>query len=1047
MYCRDLAFFFYLFNFYFFAISFFRCTFVEKIRMKIYTLLLSLLLLLPTDVALAQGKGKYKKIGDFIESTSYNDSLRNTSRRLQYSPVGEGFECVDGNNRYTRALYGGHSAYRLETSDRPVFVSFVDGKHCKNISFRLETRQGEIALDTLHCLSRYEAGKRVYKAYICAGKEMTITALARYDLDGAIWKIELGEARAMAKSLTVRLCDIRNPKLHRNGDMGVEKPGSLEASDDPQKQKLYAAKINGDCIYVTIVDQEISFLDIKEGEKIFNKAEEARQHVAGRLKFSTPDPYFNTLGGTLAIAADAIWNGQVWLHGAVGWRMPLSGWRAAYVGDVLGWHDRARCHFDAYAKSQVTDIENTIPHPAQDSAKNLARAEKRWGTPMYSNGYICRNPERNNQMHHYDMNLCYIDELLWHLNWTGDIDYAKTMWQTIKSHLIWEKRNFDPDDDGLYDAYCCIWASDGVYYNSGAVTYSSAYNYRANKMAAMIAEKIGEDPTPYRREAEKILKAINEKLWIADEGHWAEYQDFMGRRLLHKSPMLPTIYHAIDSEIATPEQAYRAMTYIDTAFVHIPVGGEGLADDGYAVIPTSNWMPYVWSINNVALAELSHTALAYFQAGKSEKGYRLLKSALLDAMYLGNSPGNFAQLSFYDAARGECYRDFGDPIGITARALIQGVYGIVPDAMNGRLLLRPGFPSEWNEAKIASPDIDYSFKREGRHDEYKISQKFARPLEISLRVKALTDNIKEIRVNGKLASWTTADSGDSNPDIVVSTPSEQNLKIEIAWAGNAINRKVEDFKKKTPTGRIDFDDIYTAKCKAVNIDQYLNSNVSDIFQNKYLSPRSPYTTLQLPVQGIGEWCHPELNADIDDSGLRALVNNDEFTTSIGVPFRIKKAGNNIAYTSLWDNYPDSINIPLRGRASHAYLLMAGSTNQMQSRIANGEVRIVYADGTSETLPLVNPDNWCPIEQDYFVDGKAFYTSEPRPYRLHFKTGIVSRDLGNVLNIQGVYGRYIECGAGIMLDIPLDNNKKLKQLTLSTLANDVVIGLMGITLQR
>lgn len=53
-----------------------------------------------------------------------------------------------------------------------------------------------------------------------------------------------------------------------------------------------------------------------------------------------------------------------------------------------------------------------------------------------------------------------------------------------------------------------------LYYNSGAVTHSSAYNYRANKMAAVIAEKIGEDPTPYREEAGKILRALNARLMV-----------------------------------------------------------------------------------------------------------------------------------------------------------------------------------------------------------------------------------------------------------------------------------------------------------------------------------------------------------------------------------------------------------------------------------------------------------------------------------------------------------------------------------------------------
>lgn len=165
--------------------------------------------------------------------------------------------------------------------------------------------------------------------------------------------------------------------------------------------------------------------------------------------------------------------------------------------------------------------------------------------------------------------------------------------------------------------------------------------------------------------------------------------------------------------------------------------------------------------------------------------------------------------------------------------------------------------------------------------------------------------------------------------------------------------------------------------------------------------------MQLPVQGIGEWCHPKLTADIDDAGLRALVRDEMLTTKLGVPFRTLAQGSNIAFTSLWDNYPDSLSIPLSGRASHAYLMMAGSTNHMQCRIANGIVRVYYTDGTSDVLELVNPDNWCPIEQDFYVDGQAFTVVSPRPYRIHFKTGLVSNDLGKNLGIKGVYGRSIE----------------------------------------
>ena len=105
---------------------------------------------------------------------------------------------------------------------------------------------------------------------------------------------------------------------------------------------------------------------------------------------------------------------------------------------------------------------------------------------------------------------------------------------------------------------------------------------------------------------------------------------------------------------------------------------------------------------------------------------------------------------------------------------------------------------------------------------------------------------------------------------------------------------------------------------------------------------------------------------------------------------------------------------MKGKASAAYLLMAGSTNHMQSRIDNGLVIVSYKDGTKDTLVLRNPDNWCPIEQDYYVDGKAFTTAQPRPYRVCLgrqrRAPIVSRDLGKELNIKGVYGREIPGGA-------------------------------------
>ena len=1077
------------------------------------------LLLCLLGIGSVSGAGQTKqpqKIGDFIESTSYNEHRRNATRSLQYTPDGDDFVCINGKNRFTRALYGSHTAFRLETSDRPVFAAYTK-KNPKHICFKLQTSGGTVALDsTEHCESRYTAGRRSYNLFHPSfeGGNLSIATLALPDKEGAIWQFNARNFKGSNPILLASISEIRNSKLNRNGDMGADPADSFEAPLQPQQLQSCPAQIDG-TLYILLENQELRTLTTAEGETLFKKAEAARSETASRIRIETPDPYFNTLGGTLAMAADGIWDGEVWLHGAIGWRMPL---RAAYTGDVLGWHDRARTHFNAYAASQVTEVPNTLPHPAQDSALHLARSVKKWGTPQYSNGYICRNPHRNNQMHHYDMNLCCIDELLWHFKWTGDLDYVRQMWPVITRHLAWEKLNYDPDNDGLYDAYACIWASDALYYNSGGVTHSSAYNYRANKTAAQLAEKIGEDPTPYRNEAEKILKAMNERLWLPGKGHWAEYQDFMGHKRVHESAAVWTIYHAIDSETANPFQAYQATRYIDTAIPHIPVTAHGLKENGYATIATTNWLPYSWSVNNIAFAEVMHTALSYFQAGRAEAGYKLLKSSVLDGMYLGDSPGNFGQISFYDAARGECYRDFGDPIGVASRVLIQGLFGILPDALNQQIILRPGFPDDWDKASVSTPDISYRFTRKEDTDTYHITQRFQTPLHPVLQINARKEKIRSVKVNGVPATWQSIESAHGYPLLSIQAEGTSSTTITIEWEGaslhtlavqelviasngklalqipsgasisqvydpqsvlakhtveaTAFNAQLKGepghhtFFVYTHQGEMDwwqpvniyientqkapsytdFADIRPEKCRMIDFDRQLNASVTDIYQNEYLSPRSPYTTLQLPTQGIGEWCHPLLSATIDDSGLRSLVHHDTFQTSLGIPFRLKEKGNNILFTSLWDNYPDSSTISLSGTASHAYLLMAGSTNHMQCHIANGIIRIHYADGTSQATELINPDNWCPIEQDLYVDGKAFQVPAPRPYRLHLKSGKVSRDLGKELNITGVYGREIEGGAGILLDIPLDHSKELKGLTLETLSNDVVIGIMGITLQ-
>jgi hypothetical protein len=858
-------------------------------------------------------------------------------------------------------------------------------------------------------------------------------------------------------------------------------------------------------------NKQLAYKDLSQA---FAQAEAARTALAGRVQVSTPDAYLNTLGGALAVAADAIWEAPSYLHGAVAWRIRLNGWRGPYAADPLGWHDRANQHFRSYAQSQLTSPARGPVVP--DTALHLARQLEQLGTAVFSSGYISRNPGGDFRPHHYDMNLVYVDALLRHLRWTGDLAEARELWPTIQRHLAWEKRNFDSDNDGLYDAYAAIWASDALQYSGGAVTHTSAYNYFANQQAAALAALLHEDPTPYQKEAVLIREALHKRLWLPGQGWYAEYQDALGMKALHPAAGLWTIYHALDSAVPDGFQAYQALRYVDAELPHIPVRAAGLPDAGYYLLSTTNWQPYDWSLNNVVLAENLHASLAYWQAGRREEAFLLWKSALLESMYLGASPGNFQQISFYDANRGELYRDFADPIGVAARSLVEGLFGIRPDALHDTLRVCPGLPAAWDSAALTVPDVAFRFQRQGQREVYTITPRFAKVLALKLQIPALADHVQSVTVNGQRAAWQSVAATVGRPSIEIASAPAARYVVEIEWRGAAPDRAslppvaergaplrvafdhaqvgavadpqrvVEDLKidKQLLTGRVaGLAGSRTAfvqltqgdlrwweplplrvqnpvapapttpmptKWETVSLAPYFNDQVTRIFQQKYLSPRATTATLELPTQGIGNWCYPLTQANIDDSGLRQLAGvKGEIRLPTGVPLRTPGAASapNILFVSQWDNYPHQATLPLRGQAARVVVLLAGSTSAMQSQFDNGRVTVAYDDGTTATLPLRNPDTWWPIEQDYQDDGFAFRLGAPKPYRVHLKTGLITRDFTQYTTIKGYSTRAIDGGAATVLELPLDPHKKLKSLTVQALANDVVIGLMSVTLGR
>jgi len=1174
-------------------------------------------------------------------------------RSVRYHPEGTDIVITNGALRFNRALYGTHSGFRIEAGDLPEFALYLPGM---GGNFKLGMGRDSMSawlIDAEDISSVYRAGSMLYqlKDPLLGDGILSLHLLARHEGDGLILKVTAINVEE-GSSLYWAFGGASGKKFPRSGDIGADPESSfylkpeycknnefqLEdnsfslhfgegrrieglvppeselriadafSQDTPQllfnshgsTEKVLTGKrgmLSGESLYFFLKvpggpgkesgPKQISYEEIPV---LFELAETARKEIAGRIVVRTPDPHINTLGPALGIAADAIWESPSYLHGAVAWRSRLAGWRGAYAADCLGWHDRAHEHFSSYAASQYREPSSAPAAP--DPATNLSRQIEKAGHSLFSEGYISRRPGKINPPHHYDMNLVFIDQLLWHFNWTGDLDFARQMWPVIKRHFVWEKRCFDSDADGLYNAYCCIWASDALQYSGGGVSHSSAYNYRGNLLAGRLAQLIGEDPSPFLEEAEKIRSAVNEQLWLGNKGWYAEYKDHLGLQLIHPAPGLWTIYHALDAGLADPFQAYQSLRYVDHEIPHIPMHSSGLPDGKYYSLSTSNWMPYTWSINNVALSENLHTSLAYWQGGRKEEAFRLWKSQLLESMFSGSSPGNFQQLSFYDAFRGELYRDFADPVGMVARSLVGGLFGIVPDALEHLLLVRPGYPDNWDSAHIHTPDVSFTYRKEGSLDHYLIIQDFPKEMDLLLILDAKGSRIDHLKVNGREGTWQIKEETVGKPVIRIQAPHSDTIRISIAWSGQISDSPMDtytfasgdvlhadfgparilkfydpqkvasepiikdhtfrcatrglpghrtlfvklqqedlvwwqplDFELKEPlefkhpgesqkdewtfiavnnseksrAGKLEVnghivdpevrlkgrsskkftipmawllpgsnhikfysgETVFSASLVdwsisaradlswvQVDLEEAFNDRVDQIFKNTYLSPRAKSPTLQIPIQGIGDWCSYERLPEIDDSGLRKWAgDNNRIVLDQGIPLKTpgKQETKNIIYTSRWDRYPHEVKIPLSGKARHAYFLMTGSVHHMQSRMCNGQIKLTYTDGSADTLALNHPNTWWPIEQDYYTDEYAFRIDSPRPPRIYLKKGEQQRVSYQVLKKNGTND--IDGGAATLYDLPLDPSKELKELHFETFANDVVMGLMSLSLIR
>ena len=79
--------------------------------------------------------------------------------------------------------------------------------------------------------------------------------------------------------------------------------------------------------------------------------------------------------------------------------------------------------------------------------------------------------------------------------------------------------------------------------------------------------------------------------------------------------------------------------------------------------------------------------------------------------------------------------------------LLQNFFGIQPSVNEGRCMLQPSFPDDWDSCSVHTPTLDYTFRRQGRDIVYDVIQRFERPLTIVVRQQSGVGQYVEITGN------------------------------------------------------------------------------------------------------------------------------------------------------------------------------------------------------------------------------------------------------------------------------------------------------------
>lgn len=952
-------------------------------------------------------------------------------------------------NRYNnRPIYLHNTQAFILTGDKPV-CRFAKGENLYGTFFlsyfRGRTEKPLYDFDDIKSYYRGGQMRWTLKDHAFPALSIAMEVIADASIFGAEIKVDVsdknggqlkwsygGKERRRGQVMSWSLDVMGHPELLH---WGISKTFALEKTSVMARQHTY---------YLSVTMNDQCGLTVSEGTKpAFDKSMAQLMAFKSRLRLSTPDKYLNAISDASLIAVDGNWYPPVFVHGCMQWNNYLPGWRTMFGGISYGWHDRVLEEARHYIQYQ-TKTSNLKEADADSTRLYTVQSHN---SRFYGAGRIQKDQD------FYDMQSQFFDQLVEEYRWTDSPELLKVLRPALELHLKWMEDCFDPDGDGLYESYINTWPTDAQWYNGGGTAEETSYAYRGHSAAMDMALAAGDTASArhHRMMMEKIRSGFLSRLWVKDIGCSGAYREQGGLQRVHTNPWLYSIFLPIDAKLTSPIQNIESLYYPEWALQNDSIRHDGRVVWTSSWVPGIWSVRELWPGDNYHLAlsyfqsGLSDEGWEILKGNFMRTGFchtvpgnlggqqggidfgdcvhpfvRSIVSGLFGynpdypngkVLFAPSFPTDWKQarirvpdysLNFHTSGNTVSYEIGLDRPAVVALHIPIQCEKVVSVTMNGKAVPYRIEPMAGRSMMVAQSSG--TTKNVSLRIEYLSALPYYKPMRLTVaarseqridfprcQVLSLEDPqgvLQNVKIQKDNILCKVGDKTGFHTVIA-------KVKTGACEQWRVLRLKIEDKEEQAREDRRNMKgcNLNGITWSPIDISAYLNTDVRKIFRQRYLSPRPNTVSVRIGSNGYSPWAFTYWGSKVPVIELDRVpqyLTQSGLKTPQGVVYSWKgEREKNIAFTSLWDNYPhETVFTMNHERGSCISFLVCGSTNVMQCDIANAEIVIFYDNGKTDTLQLIPPYNYwnlCPIDSQATAPGQAsrtYYTSDIDKFCLH-----------------------------------------------------------------